>query len=342
MTKLLRTLLCPLAMCLFVIAGVSQSAVAKPQEVKLLFPEPFSAACSYAEGQAVGIYYGALDFYMQNHPVLRGKYTMRWVGDVVKSPADALNAVATGAGQFTYTLPQFIEQFDADWRIITTPGMFTNMAHFLRAMNTPEWKLKQEMLEKNYGITILKWTNSIGHFYLWTKTGPADTLKALRNQKIRYAGQRSYATAFNKLGLVGVALPYTEVVSALQTNMIEGLTNDIFGYTYYDLPRQTKYMLPVPFGFGPQALVVNTEWWKSLPADARDVINFVIQCTDVHEYFEVEEVRILKWWDENPGTELVKLTPEARAEWDAALQEAADEFTRDADPALLNAIRSTK
>ena len=340
--KLMRTTMCALALAFLVLAGMNRPAHAAAQEVKLLFPEPFSAACSYAEGQAVGIYYGALDFYMQNHPVLRGKYKMRWVGDVVKNPADALNAVATGAGQFTYTLPQFIEQFDADWRIITTPGMFVNMAHFLRAMDTPVWKLKQEMLAKNYGFTILKWTNSIGHFYLWTKTGPADTLQALRNQKIRYAGQRSYAETFNKLGLVGVALPYTEVVSALQTNMIEGLTNDIFGYTYYDLPRQTKYMLPVPFGFGPQALVVNTEWWNSLPDKARDVINFVIQATDVHEYFEVEEVRILKWWDENPDTELVKLTPEARAEFDAAMKEAAEEFTKDADPALIKAIRDSQ
>lgn len=340
--QLMRNTLCALALAFLVLVGMNRPAHAAAQEVKLLFPEPFSAACSYAEGQAVGIYYGALDFYMQNHPVLRGKYKMRWVGDVVKTPADALNAVATGAGQFTYTLPQFIEQFDADWRIITTPGMFKNMAHFLHAMDTPVWKLKQEMLAKNYGFTILKWTNSIGHFYLWTKTGPADTLKALRNQKIRYAGQRSYAATFDKLGLVGVALPYTEVVSALQTNMIEGLTNDIFGYTYFDLPRQTKYMLPVPFGFGPQALVVNTEWWNNLPEKARDVINFVIQATDVHEFFEIEEVRILKWWDENPGTELVKLTPEARAEIDAAMKEAAEEFTKDADPALIKAIRDSQ
>ena len=340
--KLLQTMICTLAVCALVLGGLSESVKAEPKEIKLLFPEPFSAASSYAEGQAVGIYYGALDFYMQNHPALRGKFKMRLVGDVVKSPADALNAVATGAGQITYTLPQFIEQFDPDWRIITTPGMFVDMAHFLRAMSTPEWKAKQEMLEKNCGFKILKWTNSIGHFYLWTKTGPADTLKALRNQKIRYAGQQSYAVAFNKLGLVGVALPYTEVVSALQTNMIEGLTNDIFGYTYYDLPRQTKYMLPVPFGFGPQALVVNAEWWNNLPKEQRDAINFVVQCTDVHQYFEAEEKRILKWWDENPGTELVKLTPEARAEWDAALAEAAAEFTKDADPALLKAIRDNK
>lgn len=327
---------CALSLGLF--AG---AATAAPKEVKLLFPEPYSSASTYAEGQAVGVYYGALDFNMQNHPALRGKFKMRWVGDVIKSPADALSAVATGAGQFTYTLPQFIEQFDADWRLITAPLVFEDFAHFKRAMQTPAWKAKQEELEKTKGFKILKWTNSIGNFWLWTKTGPADTLAALKGQKIRYAGQKSYSNAFGALGLVGVALPYTEVVSALQTNMIEGLTNDIFGYTYYDLPRLTKYLFPIPFGLCPQALVVNAQWWNSLPDAEREALEFVINATDVYEYFEDRQHEILEWWDKNPETTLVKLTPEARAEWETVLKKSTEAFVQDINPALLEAVHST-
>ena len=172
--KLLQTMACMLALCALTLCGSVLPAAAAAKEVKLLFPEPYSSASSYAEGQAVGVYYGALDFNMQNHPALRGKYKMRWVGDVVKSPADAINAVATGEGQFTYTLPQFIEQFDSDWRVITAPGVFKDMAHFLRAMNTPAWRAKQEKLAETKGFRILKWTNAIGHFWIWTKNGPAD------------------------------------------------------------------------------------------------------------------------------------------------------------------------
>ena len=166
--KLFKSTCRALGVCALSFSMFLGSAAAAPKEVKLLFPEPYSSASTYAEGQAVGIYYGALDFNMQNHPALRGKYKMRWVGDVVKSPADALNAVATGAGQFTYTLPQFIEQFDPDWRLVTAPGVFENFEHFLRTMETPAWKAKQEVLEKTKGFKILKWTTSIGNFWLWT------------------------------------------------------------------------------------------------------------------------------------------------------------------------------
>ena len=61
----------------------------------------------------------------------------------------------------------------------------------------------------------------------------------------------------------------------------------------------------------------------------------------MHQYFEDEEQRILKWWDENPDTILVKMIPEARAEWEAALRQATGEFVKGVDPALLEAIRTT-
>ena len=35
------------------------------------------------------------------------------------------------------------------------------------------------------------------------------------------------------------------------------------------------------------------------------------------------------------------MTPEARAEWEAALRQATDEFVKGVDPALMEAIRNT-
>ncbi len=330
------------ASTLALICLMGTTANAAPQEVKLIFPEPYTSASTYVEGQAIGIYYGTLDFHMQNHPALRGKYKMRWVGDIFKSPPDAINAVATGAGQMTYTLPQFIEQFDSDWGIITAPGVFQDWNHFLRAMETPEWKAKQDELEKTKGFKILKWTNSIGNFWLWTKKGPADSLEAIKGQRIRFAGQKSYVGTLKGLGVTGVALPYTEVVSALQTNMIDGLTNDIFGYTYYDLPRLTKYMVPIPFGIVPQALVVNVKWWNSLPEKEREIIQFAVDSIDIGTYFDGKETEILEWWDKNPETTLVKMTPEARKAWEDVMAKAGQEFLATMNQKLLKAIDSVK
>ena len=44
---------------------------------------------------------------------------------------------------------------------------------------------------------------------------------------------------------------------------------------------------------------------------------------------------------ENPDTVLVKLTPEARAEWEAVLKSSTEAFVKDLNPALLEAVSST-
>ena len=339
--KLFRKVVQTVGICCLTLSCVL-SAQAAEKEIKMLFPDPFNAASLYPEGQVVGVYHASLDYNMRNHPALKGKYKMRWVGDIYKSPEDILNAVVTGAGHFTYTTPFFIEQFDSDWRVLLVPGMFKDMNHFIRAMDTPAWKEKQEKLAKTRGFRVLKWTNSIGNFFIFTNKGPANTLESLKNQKIRFAGQQAYANAFKALGLIGVAMPYTEVVSSLQTNLIDGVLDNIFAHEYYDMPRTAKHVIPYHFGVMPQALVVNSQWWDSLPDKERETLEFIIELTDAQKYFDENEASLLEWWKTNPDGNVVEMSPETLAEWNRLIKDANKDYIKDIDPALIEAIRSTE
>ena len=226
-------------------AMVSSGIARAAQEVKFLFPEPTSSALTYPEGQMLGVYCGAFDFHMKELPVLRGRYAARWVGDLYKSPEDVLNAVAMGAGQFTYTTPYFIEQFDPEWRVLLTPGLVKDMSHFIRIMNTPEWKAKQEELAKNKGFRILKWPTTMGNFFVYTNKGPIEKVEDLKGVKIRYAGQQTFGNAFKKLGIIGVAMPYSEVVSSLQTNMIDGHIDNILRMNIMTCQERASMSSPI-------------------------------------------------------------------------------------------------
>ncbi len=342
MKRLFNKVVTTVLVCACAIFGLNPQAMAREQEVKFLFPEPFTSAYGYPEGQAVGVFYGSLEYHMQNRPDLKGKYKMRWVGDMYKSPEDILNAVVMGAGQFTYTTPYFIEQFDPEWKALLVPGMFKDMDHFVRAMNTPEWKAKQEKLAKERGFRILKWTNSIGNFYIFTKKGPIKSIDDLKNMKIRFAGQQAYANAFKELGIIGVAMPYTEVTSSMQTNLIDGFLDNIFAKDYYDVPRAAKYVIPASFGVMPQALVVNSKWWDSLPEKEREALEFVIEITDVQKYFDSNESGLFDWWNENPAGEVVNLPPAMLEEWNKRLKKANENYIKDVDPKLIEAIRKTE
>lgn len=333
------------AMLALTIAGMtmfSTGMASASQEVKFIFPDPLTSALTYPEGQMLGVYCGAFDFHMKNLPALRGKYTTRWVGDVYKSHDDALNAVAMGAGQIACTTPYFIEQFDPEWRVLLVPGIIKDMNHFLRVMDTPEWKAKQDELAKTKGFRILKWPSTMGNFFIYTNKGPINKIEDLKGIKIRYAGQQTFGNAFKKLGIIGVAMPYSEVVSSLQTNMIDGHIDNIFAYEYYDMPRTCKYVISHHFGPMPLALVVNSAWWDSLPEDERKAIEYVVNVTDCQDYFDNNEAAIVEWWDKNPKGDVIRFSPEELEKWNKLLEEANADLLNKVDPKLLDAIYRTR
>lgn len=329
------------ALCL-VLLCIPKTAHAK-QVVKYLHTCPFTASEITTEGMAAAAYLGALDFMFKQHSKLKGKYELKFVGDLFGDPNDCLNAVVSGAGQMTYSAPQFLEQYDPIWKIMIAPGVFDDFDHFLRAMETPVWKTKIEQFSKEKGLTIVKWMGSIGDFYCFTKTGPITRYEDLKGQKIRYNGAQGYAQALKDVKATGIALPYTEVVTALQTNMIEGLLNDIYGRDFYNLPIYTKYLIPISWGMSPMCMVVNTKWWESLPAAERDVIQKdVFDRIQIYQDFDRMQMEVMKAWDDDPRTELVRLSPEAEQHFKESLLKSTKEFAKDIPAEYLEAIEATR
>lgn len=314
----------------------------KKQVIKYLHTCPYSAAEITPEGLGVAPYLWAMDFVFQNHSKLKGKYELKFVGDLFGDPNDCLNAVVSGAGQMTYSAPQFMEQYDPIWKIMMAPGVFDNFEHFLRAMETPIWKKRIEEFSKQKGLTIVKWTASMGDFFCYTNK-PVTKYEDLKGQKIRYNGAQAFAQALKDVNATSIALPYTEVVTALQTNMIEGLLNDVSGQSYYNLPIYTKYLIPISWGMAPMCIVVNTKWWESLPeADRKVLMDDVFNRIEIYKSMDAIQDKEIQAWADDPRTEVVKFTPEAEKHFKDSLLKSAREFAKDFPAEYLDAIESVR
>ena len=331
-----------LLLCTFVLALLLTTGAEAKQQVKFLQASPLTAFETTLEGKSISVYLGSLEYLMNEHSKLKGKYALKFVGSVFTSPTDCLTAVASGGGQLTYTAPQFLEQYDPAWKLITAPGLFKDFDHFLRTMDTPAWKARVEELSKKNGVTVIKWMASIGDFYLFTNKGPIKTMEDVKGQKIRYNGAQGYAAALKKFGTTGIALPYTEVVSSLQTNMVDGLLSEIFASDYYDLPRYTKYLVPISWGIAPMAMVANTKWWESLPEEERAIFKQALITPNVYKFYEQLQVEEVKNWDKNPKTELVVLSAEEQEKWRQSLVKSTKEFSKDLPPELMQAVLDTQ
>ncbi len=300
---------------------------------------------AFAEQIGINLYINSIIGLTQTHPELKDKYEFKIYdkGMLYGNQSEALEAVSNGALQMTYSGPHFLEAFDPAWKLGETPGVFANWDHYLRTMDTPAWKaLHQKMADKK-GVTIIKWLFDTGTWYMFTKTGPINSLADIKGQKIRFAGGEAFAKALKSLNTTPIALPYTEVVTALQTNMIEGLLTDFTGGVgYFELPRHTKYAVVVPFGNQPICMVTNTKWWNSLPEKVRGALNISFDQIDASRFYTKFEQTSLKEWHDNPNLTAVKFDNAEVVLWQETMRDSFEGMFEKIDPDLIQAIETSR
>ena len=317
-------------------------AKAKPIRFVIVGGQEGGAEVS-AEAMALNMYIGALDYRIRTYNVLKGKYKFKWIETLFSNADECLTGVASGAVEMTFSGPHYMEALEPAWKLGESPGVFDSWEHFMRTMNTPAWKALHAKMAKEKGITVVKWMANIGDFYLYTSKGPIKSLADLKGQKIRFPGGEGFAKALKAMGTTPISLPYTEVVTSLQTNMVDGLLTDMFAtFYFYDLPRYTKYCVKTAWAIQPISFVVNTKWWESLPPKERQALQDVFDRIDVSLFFGNAQAGITQGWAANPKTELLKLDPAEVKNWKKLMQQGAADVLSGVDPKLVEAINSTR
>jgi len=336
-----------MVVCALVVGGMALNpaiAQAKTQKVKFVAVGANEGSPETGvEPMALNMYIGALDYRMRTYHALKGKYELKFISTLFNDPNECLTGVASGAAEMTFSGPHYMEQLEPAWKAVESPGVFESWDHFMRTMSSPAWKKVNEKMAKEKGITIVKWMASAGNWYLYTSKGPVNSMADLKGQKIRFAGGEGFARALKAMGTTPISLPYTEVVTALQTNMIDGLLTDMFGaFYFYDLPRYTKYCVLKTWAIQPVNFVVNTKWWESLPEKERTAMQDVFDRIETAPYFENAQIAITQGWAANPELELIKLSDTEAQNWEKTMREAGAKALEGLDPELIKAIEASK
>ncbi|MEW6263037.1 MAG: TRAP transporter substrate-binding protein DctP [Thermodesulfobacteriota bacterium] len=322
---------------------VAAGGVMAAQDIKVPVAGPMYPEAS--EGLGLNMYFSALESRVASHPDLKGKFNYKLLdkGTLFGTQDECVSGVASGAAQLTYAGTHFLEAFAPEWKLVQSPGFFENWTHFRKTMDTPAWKGLHEKMAKEKGLTIVKWMANIGSWFLYTNKGPIKTAADVKGQKIRIAGGEGFAKALAAMGAASISLPYTEVVTALQTNMINGLLTDMLGAIYfYNLPRYTKHVVPVTWAIQPICLVVNTKWWESLDPKARTAMQDVFDRIDVANFYDGLEGMLVQKWGAGPETKVNQLDQAEAERWKATMTEAAKSVAAGIDPKFIEAIKASK
>jgi tripartite ATP-independent transporter DctP family solute receptor len=126
-------------------------------------------------------------------------------------------------------------------------------------------------LEDDYGIKVLSfnWVQGFRNFLTNKEIHSPDDLKGLR---IRAPGAPIWMESVRSLGPTPVALPFSELYSAMQTKTVDGLgnvnVNSYNGklYEVADYLIESKHILLINFE------VVSAKWFNSLPAEYQKIL----------------------------------------------------------------------
>ena len=151
-------------------------------------------------------------------------------------------------------------------RILEVPFLYENKQEIEAVKRALEDEFVKGFDEK--GFVLLGWAE-VGWAYIFSKV-EARTLDDLRQRKIWvWQGDPLAERTFQTYGLSGVPLPLTDVLTSLETGMIDSVYNSPYGLVGLQWHRNVNYMSRMTVGHGTGALLIAKKEWEKIPAPVR-------------------------------------------------------------------------
>lgn len=184
--------------------------------------------------------------------------------------------------------------------------------------------LSNKYLEKNIKV-LAYWTEGAMQ---WTSNKPVNTPEQWKGMKMRTMPSPMIVAAYQAYGANPTPVPYMEVYSGLQLNMIEGQENPLFAIEQMKFYEVQKYLTLANSNLYVTTTSVSPDFFNGLSEDIQDMILETIE--EIRDYsFEVQgdlNGSALGKIEEKSNIEIVELTTEEREVFRAASKEAYDKY----------------
>lgn len=217
----------------------------------------------------------------------QGRVSLRvYPGGVAGDEPDVVRKMRIGQLQAAAITTAGLASIDPAFNVFNVPMFFTSYPELYATLDKLEPTLKQRLDAK--GFVLLSWGHG-GWVYFFTKT-PVESVDGLKKTKMfTWAGDDNVVATWKAKGFNPVPLAATDIMTGLQTGMIDAYpTTPLLGLTlqWY---RQTPYM--VGMGMAPLVggLVMTKAAWAKLPESDRAKVQAA--CDRMEKKLEVEVPR---------------------------------------------------
>jgi tripartite ATP-independent transporter DctP family solute receptor len=165
---------------------------------------------------------------------------------------------------------------------------------------------------------------------VWTANKPIRKPADFRGVKIRTMVSPLLLKAYKAYGANPTPMPYSEVYSGLQLNMIDAQANPVFAIEEMAFHEQQEYMI---FGYHlpfVASLVINPEFYESLPADQKQALMSAERELDdyIFEQQKALNRKRLEKIEQEGGTEIIHLNEAQIADFRKAASGIPEEYVK--------------
>ncbi len=154
-------------------------------------------------------------------------------------------------------------------RVLELPFFYENEDEIDLVKKELEPDMKKDFEAR--GFIFLGWAE-VGWAYIFSKE-ESKGLADLKKRKIwLWSGDPLAEATFNEFGLAGTPLSLADVLTSLETGMIDSVYNSPYGLIGLQWHSKIKYMSRISVGHGTGALLIGKKDWEKIPAKKREKI----------------------------------------------------------------------
>lgn len=255
-------------------------------------------------------------------------------------PDQEMPAILQGQIDMTHTLSPVLAGFDPIWNFYELPFIFDydpndptvfieNRMKFNKNENGGQ-KIIKMMEDKGLKVLSLGFVDMFGSIYTADKDKLVTVPESAAGLKLRTPGGIIGPETAKAIGASGITISGTEVITALQQKVVDGLLTTPIYADDAKLPIESLTVVPLFNTVTP--LIISQDEFDSLPADLQEIL--IETGKDLEEYGKqqvLEKAETAFSTLEEKGVEIYYPTAEEIEQWKAATQPARDVFVKQVD-----------
>ncbi len=312
----LAKLLAPLAAVLLILlAAPATRAEQQPVTIKLATLAP--------EGT---IFYDSL-LKMANEwsRLSNGKVQVKiYAGGIAGSEDDMVRKIRIGQLHAATISSVGMMQIDASYAALQVPGMMASYDEldYCRRQLAPQ--IEKRFADKGFVITNYC---DLGHMYFFTSKKTASIAELQKKKICTFAGDQASKEIWAKAGFNAVDIPLSEMLTALQTGLIDGfLDTPVFALSL-QIFAKAPHMISISYGIAIGATIIQKSQWNKIEPDLQKAFikasqDLVTQSQPEVRSMDEKAITEMKKY----GLQLTEVAPQDTASWIDPLQKIYPEI----------------